>query len=180
MADAGPSDGAETAADHHGAEAHGATEGVEEVFRVAAEALDARQEWRTALEDGAGGLVVQSRDLELPSGATLSLYRAVSECSGVGASFATRELVSRTDAPSWNEFVQSETLLRELRPPDPDDPDLLGAMAVYENRAVYFGWRVDSRMLFASRRLRDGRAVSVKVPVDLVDGVWTTRDFAGS
>eukprot|EP00741_Cyanophora_paradoxa_P000498 tig00000405_g485.t1 len=109
------------------------------------------------------------------------LLRTVSDYPGVHAGFVSRRILARSRAKvrilvEFNEFVSRERLVEEIASSGLD-PSGLGFTGVYKNDDAYFGWTLQSYMLYTNRRLPDGSAIAMKVPVALVDGAWSLAGY---
>eukprot|EP00741_Cyanophora_paradoxa_P000497 tig00000405_g484.t1 len=162
---------------------------------VVSEITDPAGDWRTAIEHG--NLSVdyrapdapplqgraQSSDADTNAGESGGMYvlRTVSDYPGVHAGFVSRRILARSRAKvrilvEFNEFVSRERLVEEIASGGLD-PSGLGFTGVYKNDDAYFGWTLQSYMLYTNRRLPDGSAIALKLPVALVDGAWSLAGY---
>eukprot|EP00741_Cyanophora_paradoxa_P020818 tig00021312_g20097.t1 len=138
-----------------------------------------RQEgYSVSMEHGVGGSAevsvrVETNDRQSP----FTAFRVVTEFEGMPAAFATSAILGRSRTTDFNEFVLRETLVAELERAPPEDPQNIGAVSVYEDHASYFGYVLESYMLRATRRLPDGSAFAIRVPVEWEGEAWTPRRY---
>eukprot|EP00741_Cyanophora_paradoxa_P011316 tig00020554_g10930.t1 len=148
---------------------------LDELFQsVGREIIGQGPPWKVSLEAAGNAIAVEAR--AWPSADQYTAYRASLHLPDVSVSFATRELCSRSRATEFNaELVVVDEELAELEPADLDDPCSLGAVRVHRHVLSYFGWRIESRFIHASRRLPDGSALAILVYVVREGDCWTTR-----
>eukprot|EP00741_Cyanophora_paradoxa_P005797 tig00000113_g5618.t1 len=95
---------------------------------------------------------------------------------GKDASDVTRSIISLNNVARGNDFLVKEDLVEEVLPPGAGDPDGLGFAVVHDLVGFLFGWTMQWYSLFASRRLADGSALGVKIPVEPDGSSWSTRN----
>eukprot|EP00741_Cyanophora_paradoxa_P002051 tig00000545_g1987.t1 len=150
------------------------------VEQVLADALELLRGdgYRLSMEHGVGGppetsVRVETNDCEAP----LTAYRVVTDFDGMPAAFATAAILSRSRTKDFNEFTVREELMAELEAAPHEDLQNVGVVELLEDHANFLGWVVESFMLRVTRRLPDGSAFGIRVPVERDDGVWTPRRY---
>eukprot|EP00741_Cyanophora_paradoxa_P010007 tig00000157_g9693.t1 len=149
---------------------------LEQLWEMAAEFLGLDEGgWRAAVEHGDMTTFVRDPDVDLSRWgihAPVKLFRNSFEVDAP-LDCGERFFIAQSNAQNMNEFVVSETEVATLSPPQGG----FGSILVHDNRASFFGWHVDTLMIFAPRRLPDGSAAALKLPVERgEDGVWSTRN----
>eukprot|EP00741_Cyanophora_paradoxa_P002373 tig00000601_g2299.t1 len=150
---------------------------VEQILAHALELLW-RDGYLVSLEHGVGGPAETSVRVETNDcDASITAYRVVTDFQGMPAAFATSAILSRSRTKDLNEFTVREELVAELEAAPPEDLQNIGVVELLEDHANFLGWVVESFMLRVTRRLPDGSAFGIRVPVEREAGVWTPRRY---
>eukprot|EP00741_Cyanophora_paradoxa_P018163 tig00021038_g17536.t1 len=150
---------------------------VEQILHGALE-LMRHSGFSVSMEHGVGGpaetsVSVETNDCYAP----FTAYRVVTDFEGMPAAFATSAILSHSRTKDFNEFTVRETEIAQLEAAPPEDLQNIGAVSVHEDHANYLGWLLESFMLRATRRLPDGSAFGIRVPVEREGGIWTPRRY---